>query len=63
MKNLVAYGVAVVVIALAQLSAAGTAVAASALQMTVLPGFNGVVRPGNWVPVEINLANSGPTLS
>jgi hypothetical protein len=62
-KNLVAYGVAVVVIALAQLSAAGTAVAASALQMTVLPGFNGVVRPGNWVPVEINLANSGPTLS
>lgn len=37
--------------------------AASDLQVTVRPGFDGSVRPGNWVPVEIGLVNSGPSVS
>lgn len=37
--------------------------AANDLQVTVRPGFDGSVRPGNWVPIEINLVNSGPNVS
>lgn len=37
--------------------------AAADLQVTVRPGFDGSVRPGNWVPIEVGLVNSGPAVS
>jgi hypothetical protein len=37
--------------------------AANQLQITVRTGFDGMVRPGTWIPVEVNLANAGPNVS
>lgn len=37
--------------------------AANELQVTVRTGFDGMVRPGTWIPVEVNLANAGPNVS
>ncbi|HLZ07995.1 MAG TPA: hypothetical protein VKT80_05360, partial [Chloroflexota bacterium] len=37
--------------------------AASELQLSVRTGYDGMVRPGNWAPVEVDLANSGPNVS
>jgi hypothetical protein len=37
--------------------------AASELQLSVRTGYDGMVRPGSWAPVEVNLANAGPNVS
>ncbi|MGH2460310.1 MAG: hypothetical protein ACRDIY_15750, partial [Chloroflexota bacterium] len=31
--------------------------------VTVRPGFDGMVRPGSWTPVDVDLANAGPSVS
>jgi hypothetical protein len=50
-------------LALAPLSAFDTAAAANALQVSVSPGFGGIVRPGNWAPVDVSIANAGPSVT
>lgn len=50
-------------VALALLAPALPAAASPALRVTVRPGFDGVVRPGQWAPVNVALANSGPRVS
>ena len=52
-----------VLVALALLAPIAPAAASPALQVTVRPGFDGMVRPGSWAPVDIDLANAGPNLS
>jgi hypothetical protein len=57
-----------VVVAFALLGAAlplfaTPATAANALQVSVRAGFDGMVRPGTWSPVEVSLANAGPNVN
>jgi hypothetical protein len=37
--------------------------AASDLQLSVRTGYDGMVRPGSWAPVEVDLANAGPIIA
>ncbi len=52
-----------VLIALALVAPIFPAAASPALQITVRPGFDGMVRPGSWAPVDVDLTNAGPNLS
>ncbi|MBX6770441.1 MAG: hypothetical protein IRY83_01835 [Chloroflexi bacterium] len=52
-----------VLVALALVMPALPAAASNELQVTVRPGFDGMVRPGSWAPIDILLANAGPNLS
>jgi hypothetical protein len=58
-----AFVVVLSLLAPALIVGAPPAAAASELQVTVRPGFDGQIRPGTWAPVEINLANSGPNVT
>ncbi len=57
----------VVVVALALLVPAllttRPASAANELQISVRPGYDGMVRQGTWIPVEVDLANPGASIS
>lgn len=52
-----------ILLALALVAPALPVAAADQLQLSVRPGLGGVVRPGTWTPVEVDVANSGPNLS
>src|SRR5579884_3928652 len=52
-----------VLIALVLVAPVFPASASSELRVTVRPGFDGMVRPGSWAPVDIDLANAGPNVS
>lgn len=52
-----------VLIALALTAPVFPAAASNELQVTVRPGFDGMVRPGNWAPVDVDLRNLGPNVS
>jgi hypothetical protein len=50
-------------VALSLLVPALPAAAAEQVQVSVRTGFDGMVRQGTWIPVEISLANAGPNVS
>lgn len=52
-----------VVLALALMMPGTPAAASSDLRVTVRPGFDGMVRPGSWAPVDIDLTNAGPNVT
>ncbi len=52
-----------VLIALALTAPVLPVAASNELQVTVRPGFDGMVRPGNWAPVDVDLRNPGPNVS
>ena len=52
-----------VFLALALFAPALPAAAANQYSISVQPGFGGIVRPGTWAPVEVDVTNSGPNLS
>ncbi len=52
-----------VFLALALLAPALPVAAANQYSVSVQPGFGGIVRPGTWAPVEVDVTNSGPNLS
>jgi hypothetical protein len=56
-------GALALLVALALLAPALPAAAANQLSVSVQTGFGGKVRPGTWVPVQINLTNSGPNVT
>ncbi|HVC33082.1 MAG TPA: hypothetical protein VNL16_06190, partial [Chloroflexota bacterium] len=52
-----------VLVTLALMAPTLPAAASSQLQVTVRPGYDGMVRPGSWAPVDVSLANAGPNVS
>jgi hypothetical protein len=52
-----------ILIALALAAPVFPAAASNELQVTVRPGFDGMVRPGNWAPVDVDLTNAGPNVA
>lgn len=52
-----------VVVALAMSAFALPVAASPQPQVSVRPGYDGMVRPGSWAPVDVAVSNAGPALS
>ena len=63
MRRFCASLLAALILTLSVPAAVTPTAAASELQLSVRTGYDGMVRPGSWAPVEVNLANSGPNVS